>query len=332
MKIRFAHVMVAAILLTGVLTSCQAPYHQGDERYVFVAFNTSLPYWQEASAGLEDSAKQMGVKAELTGPTNFSTNEEVTAFQQAVGQKPAGILLSASNPEAFRDGINSAIEQGIPVICVDADSPESKRITFVGTDNFRAGQESGRRMGELIKGKGNVVIITIPGQYNLGERVRGVEDALKKYPGIKLSKTLDDKGDSRNAYDAVTALLQGKEKPDGIIGLEASGGEGAADALHRIDLDGKIPIVAFDQDPETLDWIQRGAITATVVQKPYVMAYYGLKFLDDLHHNAVHEFKEWRTAPTSPIPAWVDTGTAVVDKSNLAAFRDALASHTKPPI
>jgi ribose transport system substrate-binding protein len=175
-------------------------------------------------------------------------------------------------------------------------------------------------------------VITIPGQFNLGERVRGVEEAFKKYPGIKLAKTIDDRGDSRNAYDAISALLQGKEKPDGIIGLEASGGAGAADALHRLDLTGKIPIVAFDKDPETLDWIQRGAITATVIQKPYVMSFYGLKFVDDLHHNAVHDYKDWRTAPTSPMPAWVDTGTAIVDKDNLSAFRESFAPHTKPPI
>ena len=332
MKARHALIPFRILVLAGLLIACQAPYHQADERYVFVAFNTNLPYWQEAAAGLEDSAKHLGVKAALAGPQNFSPSEEVTAFQQAVAQKPAGILLSASNPEAFRDAINGAIQQGIPVICVDADSPESNRILFVGTDNFRAGQESGKRMGELLHGKGNVVVITIPGPYNLGERVRGVEEALKKYPGVKIGKTIDDKGDSRNAYDAISSLLQGKDKPDGIIGLEASGGEGAADALHRVDLTGKIPIVAFDKDPETLDWIQRGAITATVVQKPYVMSYYGLKFLDDLHHNAVHEFKDWKAAPTSPMPAWVDTGTAIVDKNNLAAFREALATHTKPPI
>lgn len=329
MKSRLAQVLFP-IILSGLLVSCAPPYHQKEERYVFVAFNTSLPYWQEAEAGLNDSAKQLGVKAELTGPANFAPNDELNAFQQAVSQKASGILLSASNPEIFRDAINSAILQGIPVICVDADSPESKRITFVGTDNYRAGQESAKRMGELLHGKGNVVVITIPGQFNLGERVRGVQDALKKFPGIKITTTIDDKGDSRIAYDAVTALLQGKDKPDGIIGLEASGGAGAADALHRVDLTGKIAIVAFDKDPETLDWIQRGAITATVVQKPYVMSFYGLKFLDDLHHNAVHNFKDWKTAPASPLPAWVDTGTAIVDKDNLAVFREALAARPGP--
>jgi ribose transport system substrate-binding protein len=213
---------------------------------------------------------------------------------------------------------------------VDADVPGSNRVLFVGTDNFRAGQESGKRMGELLNGKGNVVVITIPSQFNLEERLRGVNEALKKFPGIKISKTIDDKGDSRSAYDSINSLFQGKDKPDGIIGLEASGGAGAADALHRVDLDGKIPIVAFDKDPETLEWIQRGAITATVVQKPYVMSFYGLKFADDLHHNAVHEFKDWRTAPAAPMPAWVDTGTAIVDKKNLAVFREALAAHPRP--
>jgi ribose transport system substrate-binding protein len=319
-----------AILVASLLASCQQPYHQPEEHYVFVAFNTRLPFWQEAEAGLGDSARQMGVKAELTGPSAHSPDEELTAFQQAVAQKPAGTLLSASNADSFEAPINAAIAQGIPVVCVDADVPGSNRILFVGTDNFRAGQESGKRMIELLVGKGNVVVITIPGQFNLDERMRGVNVALKKYPGIKVVKTIDDKGDSRNAYDAISALLQGKDKPDGIIGLEASAGSGAADALHRFDLTGKIPIVAFDKDTETLDWIQRGGITATVVQKPYVMSYYGLKFLDDLHHNAVHEFKDWRTAPTAPMPAWVDTGTAIVDKNNLAIFREALAAHPKP--
>jgi ribose transport system substrate-binding protein len=330
MKGRFTHVLFPVILLTGLLVSCAPPYHEKEERYVFVAFNTSLPYWQEAEAGLNDSAKQLGVKAELTGPAAFSPSEELTAFQQAVAQKPSGILLSASNPEIFKAPINAAILQGIPVVCVDADVPSSNRVLFVGTDNFRAGQESGKRMGELLVGKGNVVVITIPGQFNLDERLRGVNEALKKFPGIKIAKTIDDKGDSRNAYDAISNLFQGKDKPDGIIGLEASGGEGAADALHRVDLTGKIPIVAFDKNPETLDWIQRGAITATVVQKPYVMSFYGLKFLDDLHHNAVHNVKDWRTAPSSPMPAWVDTGTAIVDKNNLAAFKEALPARTGP--
>ena len=322
--------IVNTVALTILFAGCQQPYHQQEERYILVTANVNLPYWQEAEAGLRDIAKTTGVKVELTGPATFSPSEELAAFQQAVSQHPSGILVSVSDPQAFKGPIDAAISQGLPVICIDADDPESRRVLFIGTDNFRAGQDSGKRMADLLGGQGRILIIALAGQLNTDERERGVNEVLKKYPGIKIAQTIDDKGDPRNANDAVSALLQKKEKIDGIIGLEASGGSGAAEALHRLDMTGKIKIVAFDKDPQTLEGIERGWITATVVQKPYVMAFYGVRFLDDLHHNAVHEFKDWATAPTAPLPTFVDTGTAVVDSSNLAAFRKALAEHPKP--
>ena len=325
----FSGLSIAALGI--VVGGCAPPpYHQPNERYVLVAANVELPYWQEAAAGLTDIGKTAGVKVEMVGPSTFSPSDELAAFQQVVGQHPSGILVSVTDPKLFKEPINQAILQGIPVICIDADAPDSTRVLFIGTDNFRAGQESGKRMAELLGGQGRVVVITISGQLNSEQRVAGVNEALKKYPGIKIIQTIDDKGDPSAAYDAISALIQKKEKIDGIICLEASGGEGAADALHRMDLTGKIKIVAFDKDPQTLDGIERKWITATVVQKPYVMAFYGVRFLDDLHHNVVHEFKDWATAPAAPLPTFVDTGTAVIDENNLAVFRKALAEHPKP--
>jgi ribose transport system substrate-binding protein len=328
MRFKGMGVCGALSLSVVALGACQKPYHEEGERFVFVASNVNLPYWQEAQAGLTDAAQQMGVKAEFAGPEKFDPQEQLKAFEKVVQSKPAGILISVTRPELLQDAINGAVSQGIPVITVDSDAPGSKRVMFVGTDNFRAGAESGKRMGEILKGQGQVVIITIPGQFNLDERARGVNEAMKKYSGIKLVQTVDDKGDPRVANDSISALLKGKAKIDGIICLEASGGSGAAEALHR--LDAKIPIVGFDKDPETLDWIDRDGITATVTQKPYVMAYYAIKFADDLHHNAVHEFKDWRTAPAAPMPTWVDTGTVVLDKNNVKVFRESLAAHPKP--
>jgi ribose transport system substrate-binding protein len=323
--------LAAAILLAGMLAACgPEPYHQKEERFVLIATNTALPYWQEAQAGLQDSAKEFGVKAEMLGPEAFAPDKELETFQKVVAEKPAGILVSVARPEAFTSAIDAAIAQGIPVICLDADAPDSKRVLFIGTDNFRAGMESGRRMAQLLKGQGRIAIVSIPGQLNLDDRVKGVNEALQKFPGIKVAAVIDDKGDARSANDQISKLAAGKDKLDGIICLEASGGSGAAEALHRLDLTGKVAIVAFDKDPETLDFVQSGAINETIAQKPYVMAYYGLKLLDDLHHNAVHEYKDWKSAPAAPIPTFVDTGTAVVDKNNLAQFREALAAHPKP--
>jgi ribose transport system substrate-binding protein len=321
---------MALLLAVGIFSSCQKPYHEETERYIFVTVNTSLSYWEEAKAGFMDAARGLGVKAEFTGPDTYSPEEELEAFQKAVDKHPAGIAVSPARPELFKAAIDAAVKSGIPVICVDSDAPESHRILFVGTDNYQAGLISGKRIAELMHGQGHLVVITIPGQLNLDERVRGVEEALKKFPEIKISHTLDDKGDPRLANDQISALLEAKEKIDGIVCVEASGGPGTAEALHRLDLGGKIPIVAMDKTPETLDFIAQGVIAATVSQKPYTMAFYGLRFLDDLHHNIVHEFKDWQTAPVTPLPARVDTGTAVIDAGNLAAFRAAEATRRQP--
>ena len=329
---RYGATLVSVFIFVGVvlIASCAKPYHEENERYVFVATNINLPYWQEAQAGFLDAAKGLGVKGELTGPTTYDPNGEVGVFRQIVEQNPAGICLSAARPEVFQADIDKAVAQGIPVICVDADVPGSKRVMYIGTDNSKAGRESLKKMAALIPGQGSFVIVTIPGQRNMDDRLAGVVDALKNFPALKLSKILDDKGDARSAFDQVSELIQKKEKIDGIICLEATGGSGAAGAVHRFNMEGKLPIVAFDNDPETLDWIDRGVIMATVTQKPYVMSYYGLKFLDDLHHNAVHQFKDWRTALAPPMPTSVDTGTVVVDKSNLKDYREALTAHPKP--
>ncbi len=318
------------ITLGLIMFSCQKPYHEETERYYFVAMNTNLPYWQEAQAGFQDSARGLGVKIEMVGPTSYSPQEELAAFREAIAAKPAGILLSSAQQDLFNKDIDAAIQQGIPVICMDSDAPNSKRILFIGTDNVHAGVESGRRMAEILKGEGVVVLITIPGQRNMDERRQGVQEAFSKYPKIKIMKTIDDKGDPRIANDQISSMLEAKTKIDGILCIDASGGPGAAEALHRLDMDRKIPIVAMDKSPETLDYITQGAIAATLAQKSYTMAFYGLRFLDDLHHNIVHEFKDWKTAPTSPLPTNVDTGTALIDANNVAAFKAAAAERRQP--
>src|SRR2546427_1170909 len=262
-------VSVLILLVATIIVACAKPYHEENERYVFVATNINLPYWQEAQAGFLDAARALGVKAEMTGPVTYDPSAEVGIFRQVVEQHPAGICLSAARPEIFQADIDKAVAQGIPVICVDADVPNSKRVLYIGTDNFKAGRESLRRMAALVPGRGNIVVITIPGQRNLDDRLAGVVDALKNFPAMKLTKILDDKGDWRNAFDQISDLIVKKEKIDGIICLEATGGPGASDALNRFNMAGKVPIVAFDKDPKTLELIEKGAIASTIGQEAY---------------------------------------------------------------
>src|SRR6266478_3306188 len=215
------------LLVATIIVACAKPYHEETERYVFVATNINLPYWQEAQAGFLDAARALGVKAEMIGPVKYDPASEAGMFQDVIEKQPAGICLSAARPEMFKTRIDKAISAGIPVICVDADVPDSRRVLYIGTDNLKAGRESLKRMAALVPGKGNIVVITIPGQANLDDRLAGVADALKNFPAMKLTKIIDDKGDWRNAFDQISDMIVKKERIDGIICLEATGGPGA---------------------------------------------------------------------------------------------------------
>ncbi|HXJ94637.1 MAG TPA: substrate-binding domain-containing protein [Terriglobia bacterium] len=323
--------LLVTMACAALLVSCGKAPHE-DEHYVLVATNNKLPYWQEANAGFSDAIRQLGfgVKAEMVGPDTYSPNDELNAFNQTVASHPSGILVSPAVADLFNGPISSAIKEGIPIICIDSDAPDSGRLMFIGTDNYRAGVSSGTRIAEALHGEGEVEIVTVPGQYNLEERLRGVKDSFERFPKIHF-QVMDDQGDPTKANDQISALVAKKAKMDGILCLEASGGPGAAEALHRLNLDGKVPIVAMDKDPETMDFISSGAILSSTAQKPYTMAFYGVRFLDDLHHNVVHEFANWRTAPASPLPTLIDTGVGVVDKSSLRAYQDAAKGYTKAP-
>jgi len=319
--------LTVAFLMVPVL-GCGAR-HSVDEHYVLVATNIQVPYWQTASSGFSAAAKDFKVRAEFVGPDNYDPKAELVAFNEAVQKKPAGILVAVSDPASMKDAIDRAIGSGIPVITMDSDAPASKRLFFIGTNNYQAGMIGGRRLAEELKGKGNVVVFTMPEQTNLAERLRGYRDALEDHPQIKITRVVDIKGDPRIAFDTTTEII-GKErdKVDAFVCLEALAGKEVANVLSSNNVKGKT-ILAMDTDPDTLDWVGKGVIAATIGQKPYTMALVGLRELDELFHNKLQNLDmDWSKDSFAPIPAFIDTGSALIDKSNLQAFQQARKTMT----
>ncbi len=314
---------VLLLLIAVILFASACGQSHADERYVLVTANINVPYWQTARAGLNDAARPLKARAEFVGPDTYDPKAEQEAFQKAVREKPAGILISSANPELMRADIDAAIAQGIPVITIDSDSPKSKRLTFIGTNNYQAGIMGGEVAARALKGKGNVVVFTMPGQANLDERLAGYRSVLDKHPGIKITRVVDMKGDPRIVFDTTQQIVDKKERVDGFICLEAQGGKEVATVLAQSKATGKV-VVAMDTDADTLDWIRKGVINATIAQKPYTMAYFGLKQLDDLHHHPPRSLSiDWSEDTFSPIPAFIDTGATLIDKSNVDAFAEA---------
>lgn len=331
LKLTLVFLVFAPIVF--LLSGCRSSHHSVEERYVLVATNIKLPYWQAAANGLSRAASAFKVRAELVGPATFDPKAQKEEFQRAVAGKPSGILVSAADPELLRADIDAAIAAGIPVITVDSDAPGSKRLLFIGTNNYQVGFIGGQLAAKKLGGKGNVVVYTMPEQANLNERLRGYEEAFAPHPQLKITRTIDIHGDPRIAFDQTTAIIE-KERGafDAFICLEAIACAEVAEVLSRNHVTGKL-VIAMDTDQRTLEWIEKGVIEATIAQKPYTMAYFGVKMLDDLHHHKLPTLDvSFARDPFSPLPAFVDTGSVLIDKNNLEDFRrsGAPASSSAP--
>jgi ribose transport system substrate-binding protein len=307
--------LASIVTFVGVLAGCSR--HDNSERYILVTVNSKLPYWQTATAGLSKAAAQYGVKYDVRGPDTYDPQAEVTEFRNALSLKPAGILVSVADTGLMQPEINNAVDQGVPVITIDSDAPASRRLYFIGTNNLQAGRLGGDRIVSKLHGKGTVVFYSMP-QTNLDERLKGYKDVFADHPDIKIVEVFNIKGDAGNALDRTTHYLNDKSAPkvDAFVCLEASAGKDVAEALRRANARDRL-LIAMDADEATLNLVKEGLIDATIAQKPFTMAYFGLKALDDVHHYPIDLKKEWGANSFSPIPAYVDTGVSVVDKVNV---------------
>jgi ribose transport system substrate-binding protein len=318
--LRFAAITALSLFLL----SCGSA-HNSDEFFVFVAANIQLPYWKTAGNGFSHAAGEFkGVRTDFTGPQSYDAKAERDALDQAVQKKATGILLSVADAGVLKDSIDKAIAAGIPVITIDSDAPTSKRLFFIGTNNYQAGYTGGQRLAHELKGKGSVVVFTMPDQPNLQDRLRGYKDALAKTPDIKIIRVVDIQGDPRIAFDTTTQIVgKDRNQVDAFVCLEAQSGKEVAGVLNSYQVSGKT-VIAMDTDQETLDWVQKGLIAATIAQKPYTMAFVGMQMLDNLYHRKPQSLDaDWSKDAYAPIPAFVDTGSELIDKSNVQAFMDA---------
>ncbi len=152
--------------------------------YIEVSALGGLDYFYDHQQGLKLAGQALGVRTEYVGPADFDMAAMITAFEQAIAKKPNGILVLGFE-SSLNAIIDKAMDAGIPVVTVDADLPNSKRIAFVGTGNVQAGFQGGKQLATLINGKGKVALMTKPGQSNLEERIEGYKKALSEFSEVK---------------------------------------------------------------------------------------------------------------------------------------------------
>lgn len=301
-----------------------------NEEYVTIGISTGAEYWNATRAGLEDVCAELGVKGTFEGPLEHRPDEQANILDQVIARKPAGILIAPGNPETLKPYIDKAIDAGLNVICIDTDSPKSKRLAYYGTSNYEAGCMGARILIKALREKHKaspkkeykVVLSTRPGQWNLDERVRGYKETLaKEAPEVKIVQIIDDETKYEVGQKQAGAMLAKYPDLDGFAGMNAFSGPGVARAVQAAGKAGEIVIVAMDGDTPILDLIKDGTITASVAQRQYYMTYVGVKYLFGLRHGLFRKPGDTSRPDLPEIPTLIDTGTVEVNKDNLDAFR-----------
>jgi ribose transport system substrate-binding protein len=321
--IQAAALAMVALGLTFV-SGCEGR-HSTKEVFYLISVNQALPYWQSAAAGFKKAAAEYKVTARVVGPDGHDPQAELTELNNAVAAKAGGILISVSDAAVLKPGIDAAVSAGIPVITIDSDAAGSRRLYFIGTNNLEAGRLGGQRVVEKLGTKGNVVVFTFTGQPNTEERLKGIKDVFSSHPDLKIVDVVDIKADPKTAFDKTQEFtaLTGAKQIDAFICLDSASGKPVSDAVARVS-GAKRLVIAWDVSPDTLAAIKAGTIDATVVQKPFTMGYVGLKMLDQIFHDQpVQPTKDFSTDPFSLYPSFVDTGTSLVDQSNVDVYLEA---------
>ncbi len=328
LNFRSALCLSTVAFLAFSLSSCGGGEFRRTEHYYLVAVNTDIPYWHAAKAGLLQAAGEIGVVAEMVGPEEYDPAAQKQAMEDLINvpedKLPAGILVSPADPELMTPVIDSAMAKGVNVICIDSDAPDSDRLTFVGTDNYSVGVRSAEMTAEQLQNAGNVIVFTIAGQANLEDRLRGYRDIFAQFPAIRIIDTVDIKGDGAVAFDLTKEIIAKRRRSvDAFVCLESIACPEVAEVLSRNAVRDKI-VIAMDTPVRTLEWIQHGLIQATVAQRPYTMAYVGLRMLADYYKYKPEQLEKERVVAT--VPKFVDTGAMVVTKENVARFLKDQAS------
>ncbi len=228
-----------------------------NQTYTMITFVSEIDYWKDCFRGMQDAADFLAVSATYVGSLDNELSSEIRVVDNAVSQRPDGLLITAINPDGSKPSIDAAMVAGIPVVTFDADSPLSRRYSFVGTGNVEAGVVAARYLGPIVQ-SGKIAISSVPAQLNHIQRRQGFIDTLKaEYKNVIVNDqfTVDNANNSATAASTMVTLLTANPDIKGIFATDASGALGVAQAVQAIGNKG-ISIVGFDYDAATLDLVR----------------------------------------------------------------------------
>ena len=269
------------------------------------------PYYNPIVQDAETYAAANGWDVIVDAPDTGDAQRQIAIMEELIARRVDGIAIGPSDPVLLTETINRAIDKGIRVICLGTDAPDSKRLAYIGTNNYQAGRSMGEVIGRNLDGSGEIVLMSgISGQMSLLERIQGIKDELQeKYPGIEVIDEQHNEGDAKLAVEQTEQMIKLHPDIKAIVCIETVGGPAAVSVWKAKGWqnDPAKTIFAFNDSPNNLQGMRDGFIKVIVAQRRSLWAQGALDALNDLTEG-------------SSVEPNTDTGTVEITLANIDTY------------
>jgi ribose transport system substrate-binding protein len=310
--------VVAASVIGFAAVSMALPQPAGAQEkkvYALVPKLVGVPFYSDVETGCKNEAQKIGVECLFTGGTQVDEAEQVRVIRDLITKNVSGLAIAPNNPASVASVIEAAQAKGIPVITFDSDAPNSKRTSFVGTNNRQGGEEGGKAFKATLPNGGKYAIITGGlAADNLNERIEGFKSQLGSNFTEVAGSPFPCDDDANKGVQLVQDVLS--KNPD-LSGFFFSGGwpmfapqayaRAVKNKVEEIKA-GKFAVVAFDVQDAQLQLLKQQYATALVGQRPITMGAKSIDVLNDL-------------LAKKSVPPVVDTGVDLVTAKNVAGYK-----------
>jgi ribose transport system substrate-binding protein len=289
-------------------------------KLAFVTNNAS-EFWKIAAAGVHKYEKESKVQVDIKMPSNGTTEEQNQILENLASQGYDGIAVSAIAPND-QVPVLDKVAAKTKLITFDSDAPKSKRLLYIGTNNYEAGKALGAEIIKLLPNGGKMaVFVGTLSADNAAQRLKGIEDAIKDHK-IEIVDKREDNTDRAKARSNVEDIINAHADLKLVAGLWSYNGPAIAAAIEALGKKGKVLAAVFDEEDGALNGIANDIISCTVVQKPFDFGYLSSKWMHELATKP-------EAAAAIPANKSIDTGVEVINKANVAEFRAKLAEMKK---
>ena len=277
------------------------------------------PISRAVRAGAEAVAKANGVTVFHYIPTSADNVPQQTALvDEALSAKRDAFVFTPVDVKAMVPPVQKVNAANIPLVNVSDRLAGGSAVAFIGTDDYGIALETARTLLKAMGGKGNVVILEGPDNRPAGAvRVKGLKDALKEFPDVKLLASKSANYARTSAADVMKGFLRSYSQIDGVLAANDPMAIGAVDALKAANK--RALVAGINGSMEVLDLIKSGDILASGDYNGFVQGCLGAEV-------AVRQLRKL------PVPNELVLTPVVVDKSSYQPYETPMEQRTCPTL